>query len=300
MQAAQALRQRRQSQGILLPILPADSIGMVSMDSYDLKCEPVRYSTHAARKSNDTKMIASFCDRHLLFGSHHKSGTKYSLNLLIAICGGFDRKDSSKAKSPVPDERWLKPTDYSQGRPTFDGHVSQRRLREVFHRFVHFIRDPVEWVVSNYQYHLVTTEKWVLEHQAKLRKANVTTGLLLEWERAKSELHTMIRIYQLSQQSTSVYSTFTVRLEQITFSEKSRERILQGLLEWLRWPTQTWPANLPPTTSSHSTSKAEKTALHALLWCLKGEELAFYRQQLGYPPEWRQELERCEKQQSHL
>eukprot|EP00808_Paulinella_micropora_P024645 g47189.t1 len=257
-------------------------------DSWSVRClpllPPMNVSSSSVHRGELNMNLTNPCKCDFLFGTHHKSGTNFALEFLSKLCN-VKRNETSSC---------LHKTWAAGGmcQPCLATHVNLKDLNQSRGKFVHFIRDPLEWFVSNYQYHLVVTkEKWVWEHQQKLRQFDSREGLLLEWERAKSELEVLTRVYEENPGISSL-STFTVRLEQITFSEISQRRVLQSLQKWLGFPHD--KVQFLTTTSPHSTNSSAKPALRTLLLELKGPEIAKYRKRLGYPQNWKEELQRCD------
>ena len=139
----------------------------------------------------------------VVFVNAHKSGHLLALALLNILClVGPDVKSESVINSLKNGEYWQNRADYPKNKP-----IGTRGIKapkgssgEILEeddvllplgapgrpdRMVLFIRDPLEIIVSGYQYHLVSSEKWLQtsRYQAKLLSLGEEAGLAEEFFR---------------------------------------------------------------------------------------------------------------------
>jgi len=206
------------------------------------------------------------CD-HVVIGSHHKTGTVLANKIFKVLCPDGSSHRSTK----------VKPHDYISGTP-----------------FVHFIRDPLEVVVSAYQYHLVTTESWAITsgYQEKLRNASLTDGLEIEYARS---LHHAIEeeanAYRWTTQAQPrPQDIFTIRASDIAERDAFRLTMLL-LLKWLGLPMNPDPLESCCFVSKethqegaqHVSKASEKPAMRQIVMSKHGREIINLRQDMGFP-----------------
>ena len=174
-------------------------------------------------------------------------------------------------------------------RVTLDAHTDWDYKRKLHHHFrnhtvVHFVRDPLEMVVSGYQYHVGPAEEpWLYNrerreglykrastrippdtpYQEALRSSSTKDGIKLELFRIISRLERMCEVYTISKSYPAVA---TMRLE----STKFLAPVVKSLQDWLSVTDRpTLKADGPPLVPSqgshHVTSKDGKPRLRRLL-----------------------------------
>ena len=130
----------------------------------------------------------------VLGGSHHKTGTLLLERLLQSI--------GAEVRVPFEKPHWERCASLQRREDGIcvDEHVTLSKLHRFFFgakfhaaAFVHIVREPLEVCVSSYQYHLRSTEAWLLtprkelhgrSWQEALRAASTRDGLLLECRRS--------------------------------------------------------------------------------------------------------------------
>ena len=126
-------------------------------------------------------------------------------------------------------------------------------------RYVHMIRDPVEICVSGYQYHLNTTESWVLQPrtelgglswQSYLRSLSVDDGIIVECTRALGELRDMVELYDKSKTCCADQVT-VLRLEDVSTN-------------YTTTMSKLFDALLPPLQTNHTGGHFQSHLLRAV------------------------------------
>lgn len=158
-------------------------------------------------------------DSPILIGTHHKTGTVLLKHVFLKeVCPmlgwrcSFDNQPVPCSSPEQARAAGLQLCFLQHGiRFKLQGHTP--------YRFIHAIRDPLEVVVSGYQYHLKTTEKWALRpnrryngtsYRAYLNSLPLREGLQAEAKHSmRDALKTMPRLYN----RTAGPCTLTVRLE---------------------------------------------------------------------------------------
>ncbi|KAL9188864.1 hypothetical protein ACHAXT_011354 [Thalassiosira profunda] len=208
------------------------------------------------------------CNR-LLVGTHHKSGTVLAKRLFRVLCPN------------LPEGRRLnhvKPRDYAPGMP-----------------FVHFIRDPLEIVVSAYQYHQTTTEVWAVEsgYQAMLRNASVVEGLEMEWHRSSYDsIQEEWDVYRhTARQPENAQDVFTIREGDLAQREGFRF-IMMALQHWLEIPIDPAPLEkccflseeVRQRGNRHASKSSEKEDLRRAVMARHARDVARLRREMDFPP----------------
>ena len=156
----------------------------------------------------------------ILIGTHHKTGTVLLRHILYEVCPllqwrcSIDNKPSA-CISPEQARLGGMHLCFLQHGIRFKVQGSTTPFR-----FVHVVRDPLEVVLSGYQYHLRTTERWALRpdkryngtsYRAHLNSLRARDGLRAELKHSlKDALKTMPRLLNRTSASPC---TLTVRLE---------------------------------------------------------------------------------------
>lgn len=214
--------------------------------------------------SNNTTSRA--CE-NVLFGVHHKMGTALLRSIGRNMCA-----------STTGWTHHATPKDY-----------------ENYRLVLHMIRDPLETIVSGYQYHLVSDEQWLISsgHQKRLRDAKtLEDGLKIEYEWGMQ--HTIgeaIRMHEHLQANWRTES-LTVRMDQMMASESEFRKIVFAIESWLdisqhlSWTTLQTCCFISNETravgAKHVSKSGEKDAMRTILMSRHGDEIRQARQQLGF------------------
>eukprot|EP01065_Artemidia_motanka_P043316 TRINITY_DN5988_c0_g1_i1.p1 TRINITY_DN5988_c0_g1~~TRINITY_DN5988_c0_g1_i1.p1 ORF type:complete len:246 (+),score=61.17 TRINITY_DN5988_c0_g1_i1:56-793(+) len=165
-------------------------------------------------------MLPGRC-KDLVIGSHHKSGTVLALHLFETICQSdiqyLNRTSSERCRH---DRTCL----YDHFRPEIATSLGGGPL-------VHFVRDPLDWFVSGYQYHLFTDEPWAKEfgYQQKLRNMTEEEGLAAEIQQSMQDVTEAAVVYNLTRHRPD---TVTVRLEEMEDYD-TFQRVTSEIQQWL-------------------------------------------------------------------
>lgn len=143
-------------------------------------------------------------DTPILVGTHHKTGTVLLQHILKDACRllrwrcTFNHKPYYCASPEDAVKENLQMCFLQHG-------IRFKVNSGAPYRFIHGIRDPFEVVISGYQYHLRTTEKWALVPDARwngtsyrkhLNKLPLHDGLLTELKHSlRDSLKTMPRVW---------------------------------------------------------------------------------------------------------
>jgi len=163
------------------------------------------------------------CHSHtpILIGTHHKTGTVLLKHIFLHEVCPLLKWRCSFDNSPVP----CASPEQAQAaglHVCFLQHGVRFKLQETNlpYRFIHAIRDPLEVVLSGYQYHLKTTEKWANRVQQRyngttyrkyLNALSLDEGLRAEVTHSmRDSLKTMPRLLNRTRANSC---TLTVRLE---------------------------------------------------------------------------------------
>ena len=156
----------------------------------------------------------------ILIGTHHKTGTVLLRHILYQVCPllqwrcSIDNNPSTCISSDQARIGGMQVCFLQHG-IRFKVQSSKTPFR-----FVHVVRDPLEVVLSGYQYHLRTTERWALRpdkryngtsYRAYLNSLPAREGLRAELKHSlKDALKTMPRLLN---RTYALPCTLTVRLE---------------------------------------------------------------------------------------
>ena len=207
----------------------------------------------------------------LTVGTHHKTGTNLSMELFRVLCGG------SVDNGAVKHFSWnVKPSDITIGSP-----------------FVYFIRDPLEVVVSSYQYHIrdATMEKWLTDtsHRERLQNVSVKEGLELEWDfTVQDAIQKMRNMFKYLKEKQQMSNTFIVRLDEIR-AEDDFKTFVGKLQAWI---------GLDPVpveelirccfagnkSLKHATDSDKKENLRELVLASHSAEINAWRLELDFDP----------------
>jgi len=159
-------------------------------------------------------------DSPILIGTHHKTGTVLLRHILREVCPLLQWRCSV---DDIPTTCRTPAQAHVAGlQLCFQQHAIRLKVQdsEKPFRFVHVIRDPLEVVLSGYQYHLKTTERWALRpdkrfkgksYRAYLNSLPLPEGLAAELKHSlKDNLKTMPRVLN---RTASRPCTLTLRLE---------------------------------------------------------------------------------------
>ena len=159
-------------------------------------------------------------DSPILIGTHHKTGTVLLRHILREVCPLLQWRCSV---DDVPTTCRSPEQAQTAGlQLCFQQHAIRLKVQDspVPYRFVHIIRDPLEVVLSGYQYHLKTTERWAVRpdkryknksYRGYLNSLSLADGLAAELKHSlKDNLKTMPRV--LNRTATRP-CTLTLRLE---------------------------------------------------------------------------------------
>jgi len=171
----------------------------------------------------------------VLGGSHHKTGTL----LLERILQGF----SGVVGLPFEKPHWERCASVQRREDgvCFDEHVTVGKLERHLDgaaALVHIVREPLEVCVSSYQYHLRSTESWLLSPrkelngkswQQALRAATTRDGLLLECRRSiRDQIRQQGEVFNATKRRGRV---LTLRMEELETSfDASVSRLFRFLL----------------------------------------------------------------------
>lgn len=150
------------------------------------------------------------CSHGLQIGSHHRMGSGLASALKSALpCNEFVIVESDH----------MLPEDYVLGRPV-----------------IHFIRDPLETVVSGYQLHISSNESWLVTsgYKEKLLTTTLKNGLEKEFHsQALYQLESALGIYDVMKSNqTSQQDFFTVRIDDVR-STRMFDLTTQAIQVWL-------------------------------------------------------------------
>jgi hypothetical protein len=115
---------------------------------------------------------------------HHKSGTVWFRQVLVSLIRAYGLRKQEGIAIPIRADTDL--VFYAHAESFRREQIGDRRFRGS-----HVIRDPRDLIVSGYEYHLVTTEKWTQKpspnyggqsYQQYLRSVNEHDGLMAELE----------------------------------------------------------------------------------------------------------------------
>eukprot|EP01065_Artemidia_motanka_P044416 TRINITY_DN6317_c0_g3_i1.p1 TRINITY_DN6317_c0_g3~~TRINITY_DN6317_c0_g3_i1.p1 ORF type:complete len:245 (+),score=54.21 TRINITY_DN6317_c0_g3_i1:55-789(+) len=218
----------------------------------------------------------------LVIGSHHKTGTVLAKHIFHTICGSEVQYLNRSHSEPC-----------DRDRPCLYDHFGPAQAATLDNApFVHFIRDPLDWLVSGYQYHLFTTEAWATEtgYQQRLKKMTEEEGLSAEVQRAMREITEAAIVYNMTRYRPD---TITVRLEEVGGDYDTFTRVFVEIQKWLGvgvvdvskhfkggdkgQKEQTGPKH------AHVTSKADKPRLKSILMKHHGSVVCHLRHLLGKP-----------------
>ena len=162
------------------------------------------------------------------------------------------------------------PEDYVVGRPV-----------------IHFIRDPLETVVSGYQWHTSSNDTWLLTsgYKEKLLTSTLKNGLEKAFHsHSLYQMESALGVYDVMKSNhTSQQDFFTVRIDDVR-SSRMFDLLTQAVHVWL---------DLSPELSSeelkkccfwpqHSTSYHEKEALRQAVMVHHGSEIRRFRKQMDF------------------
>lgn len=156
----------------------------------------------------------------ILIGTHHKTGTVLLRHILLQVCPLLQWRCSidNNPSTCISSEQ----ARIGGMQLCFLQHGIRFKVQDTKtpFRFVHVVRDPLEVVLSGYQYHLRTTERWALRpdkryngtsYRAYLNSLPARDGLRAELKHSlKDALKTMPRLLNRTHASPC---TLTVRLE---------------------------------------------------------------------------------------
>jgi hypothetical protein len=160
-------------------------------------------------------------DAPILVGTHHKTGTVLLKHIFLKeVCPALGWKCSFD-HHPV---RCASPEDARAAglQLCFLQHGVRFKIQDTQlpYRFIHAIRDPLEVVLSGYQYHLTTTERWAnrverryngTTYRRYLNALSLDDGLRAELKHSlRDSLKTMPRLLNRTQ---AMPCTLTLRLE---------------------------------------------------------------------------------------
>jgi hypothetical protein len=161
---------------------------------------------------------------------------------------------------------------------------------------VHFIRDPLEALVSSYQYHLVSTENWLKTdgYQEKLRSATLDKGLEMEYNRSKQDsLQEEVSMYEFLKKQPSQVDFFTIRLEDIR-DEHMFLSIMAALHKWIGAAHPFTPqqfkdccyvsSSMRRTGAKHVSKVDEKDMMRWKLMAMHAKEIKEFRRRMEFPP----------------
>lgn len=210
------------------------------------------------------------------FGSHHKMGTYVSSSLMATMC---PRKSVSVFKSIAAYTQGLghfKPEFYNEDTPV-----------------IHSIRDPLETIVSAYQYHLVSNEMW-LHHkgiQKTLRNATLEDGLELEYQLTMAgSIRDAILTHEFLVRHAK-HNSFTVRMGQVR-SEFQFRATVYAIEHWLGLKHLPWWAlrtccfvskKEGDKGARHFSKVDEKVTMRRVLMERHADEIREARRRLGFP-----------------
>ena len=163
----------------------------------DRKCFLARVPVHPSRNCSQA-----------VYGSHHRTGSALADSLQRVLpCSGNAIYDHM-----VRD-------DYKYGRPV-----------------LHFIRDPLEVVVSGYQYHLVSDDSWLETsgYKKRLQTKSLEKGLDIEYRgTAMWNVENSLGVYELMKHNqTAQQDFFTIRIDQVR-DERMFNLTTQAIQVWL-------------------------------------------------------------------
>lgn len=160
-------------------------------------------------------------DTPILVGTHHKTGTVLLKHIFLKeVCPTLGWKcsfDNKPYKCSSPEDARAAGLQLC-----FLQHGIRFKVQEtkLAYRFIHAIRDPLEVVLSGYQYHLTTTERWAnrvegrynhTTYRSYLNSLPLDQGLKAEVKHSfRDSLKTMPRLLN---RTSSLPCTMTVRLE---------------------------------------------------------------------------------------
>jgi hypothetical protein len=164
----------------------------------------------------------------ILVGTHHKTGTVLLKHIFMhEVCPrlrwrcSFDHKPIPCASVEQARAAGLQLCFLQHG-VRFNLEDGSSRTRQAPYRFIHAIRDPLEAVLSGYEYHLKTTERWAnlpdryhryngSSYRQYLNSLSLGDGLQAELKRSLSDvLKTMPRLLN---KTARQHCTLTLRLE---------------------------------------------------------------------------------------
>jgi len=208
-----------------------------------------------SRTKNNFTSSSSSCVPSVVFRAHHNSGTDLASSLMRNVC----TLDQSHSKE--------KSFAFHAGVP-----------------HVHFIRDPLELIISGYQDHLITSEKWVITSglQEQLRNASIEDGLELQFQQSSKTLKHMTSIYNMSLGDPDDF--FTIRLEHIR-DESPFQSTMAALQKWLGKTDKVSWKQLEKCcfVSSAERSKDDKAELRRIVMRDNGDSIRYWREKLGFP-----------------
>ena len=227
----------------------------------------------------------------LVVSAHHKTGTMLAHAVITLLCG--KKPEVLDVSDDYGGEKVAKCGRDGRGVRTWCQlrHARANQAATVLasgRLLVHFIRDPLEQVVSAYQYHLVsTTEKWLQETglQARLRNASPEVGLEMQWKQSSGALTEVREAYKEVKASGTAAQTFTVRFQDAVGSEAS---LVAALGHWLGIE-RTVSANSSnfSTNSRHLQHISDPTAkerLREIVMRQHGPEINAIRSELDFLP----------------
>jgi len=159
-------------------------------------------------------------DSPILIGTHHKTGTVLLRHILREVCPMLQWRcsvDDVPTTCRTPEQAQTAGLQLC-----FQQHAIRLKVQDspTPYRFVHVIRDPLETMLSGYQYHLKTTERWALRpdkrfhgksYRSHLNSLPLAEGLAAELAHSlKDNLKTMPRVLN---RTASRRCTLTLRLE---------------------------------------------------------------------------------------
>ena len=202
-------------------------------------------------------------DAPILVGTHHKTGTVLLKHIFLKeVCPALGWKCSFD-HHPV---RCASPEDARAAglQLCFLQHGVRFKIQntQLPYRFIHAIRDPLEVVLSGYQYHLTTTERWAnrverryngTTYRTYLNGLSLDDGLRAELKHSlRDSLKTMPRLLN---RTRAMPCTLTLRLEDF---ERQWGRTIGRIWDLLGVTDPTQVARLTKLVAKHNVYTAKR------------------------------------------
>ena len=242
-------------------------------------------------------------DSPILIGTHHKTGTVLMRHILREVCPMLQWRcsvDDVPTTCRTPEQAQTAGLQLC-----FQQHAIRLKVQgsQTPYRFVHVIRDPLEVVLSGYEYHLKTTERWALRpdkrfknksYRSYLNSLSLAEGLAAELKHSLHDnLKTMPRVLN---RTGGRPCTLTLRLEDFERDWRGTTARLwdlfgvQGAGVSARLDREiakhnVYQSNRPRLTNAHVGNVTSRGAMRAVVRSLPAvyQKIQHVRKQIGFP-----------------